>query len=140
LLGARIGSDTIIGNISFANLYHYGFSRLVIKNRCFIGDECNLDCRGGITLEDDVTLSNRSVVVSHINVGYKDHPLQRYYPTHEAAVTFKKGCYVGTGAIILPGVTVGREAVVGAGAVVVKNVADRTVVVGVPAKMIKKVA
>ena len=138
LCGATIGSDTIIGNVSYANLYHYGFLRLHIGNRVFIGDECSLDCRGGITLEDDVTLSNRTQVVTHINVGYKDHPLQKRYPTKEGVVTFKQGSYVGTGAIVLPGITIGSEAVVGAGAVVTRNVAARTVVAGVPAKRIKR--
>jgi acetyltransferase-like isoleucine patch superfamily enzyme len=138
LHGAKIGRDTIIGNVTFANLYHYGFSRLKIGNRCFIGDEAMLDVRGGITLEDDVTLSNRTVVVTHINVGYHDHPLQRKYPTREAAVVFRRGSYTGTGAIILPGITVGKMAVVGAGAVVTKSVGENTVIAGVPAKTIRR--
>ncbi len=138
LFGARIGRDTIIGNITLANLYHYGFSRLTIGDRCFVGDEVMLDVRGGIEIGDDVTLSNRTSVVSHINVGYADHPLQDSYPTKEDGVVFKKGSYTGTGAIILPGVKVGENAVVGAGAVVTKNVPDKTVVAGVPARTIKK--
>lgn len=139
LCGAKIGKDTIIGNISFANLYHYGFSRVHIGNRVFIGDECNLDCRGGIRLEDDVTLSNRTQIVTHINVGYADHPLQKKYPTHEGVVTIKRGSYIGTGAIILPGLSLGSEAVVGAGAVVTHSVGARIVVAGVPAKKIKTI-
>jgi acetyltransferase-like isoleucine patch superfamily enzyme len=135
--GARIGTDTIIGDVTFANLYHYGFKRLVIGNRCFIGDEVMLDVRGGITLEDNVTLSNRTVIVTHINVGYPDHPLQKVYPTKEAGVIVRSGAYTGTGAMILPGITVGKQAVVGAGAVVTKDVPDKTVVAGVPAIKIK---
>jgi acetyltransferase-like isoleucine patch superfamily enzyme len=138
LFGATIGADTIVGNVSFANLYHYGFSRLVIGSRVFIGDECSLDCRGGITIEDDVTLSNRTQVVTHINVGYADHPLQKKYPSKEDRVTFKRGSYVGTGAIVLPGITIGSEAVVGAGAVVTRDVAAHIVVAGVPARRIKR--
>lgn len=138
LLGARIGSDTIIGNVSFANLYHYGFSRFIVGDRCFIGDECSLDVRGGVTLENDVTLSNRTMVVTHINVGFADHPLQKYYPTKEARVVFRSGCYIGTGACILSGCTIGNTAVVGALSVVTKPVASYTVVAGTPAKVIKR--
>ncbi len=138
LAGGRVGSDTIIGNVTFANLYHYGFSRLTIGNRVFVGDEAMLDVRGGITLEDDVTVSNRTSIVSHINVGYADHPVQKHYPTKESPVILKKGAYIGTAAIILPGVTVGRESVVGAGAVVTRDVPERVVVGGVPARKIKK--
>jgi acetyltransferase-like isoleucine patch superfamily enzyme len=138
LFGARIGHDTVIGDVTFANAYHYGFSRLRIGQRCFIGDEVLLDVRGGITLEDDVTLSNRTAVVTHINVGYRDHPLQEVYPTKEGGVTLERGAYTGTGSIILPGIRIGKGSAVGAGAVVTKDVPEKTVVAGVPAKIIKK--
>lgn len=133
LAGARIGNDTIIYDTTFSNLYHYGFKKLTIGDRVFIGDEVMLDCRGGIVLEDDVTLSNRTNIVSHINVGYDDHPLQKKYPTKESVVTIKKGAYIGTGAIVLPGVTIGKNAVVAAGSVVTKSVKSSTLVAGVPA-------
>ncbi len=136
--GARVGTDTIIFDVRFANLYHYGFSKLVIGNRCFLGDEVMLDVRGGITLGNEVTLSNRTTIVTHINVGYDDHPLQTTYPTKETPVVLKYGVYVGTGAIILPGVTVGEQSVIGAGAVVTKSVPSRVTVAGVPARVIKK--
>lgn len=74
-----------------------------------------------------------------MNVGFSDHPLQKRYPTKEASVCIRKGAYIGTGAIILPGVTVGREAVIAAGAVVTKDVPDRTMVAGVPAKRKKRI-
>lgn len=138
LAGVKVGADTVIFDITFANLYHYGFRKLVIGKRCFLGDEVMLDVRGGIILEDDVTLSNRTMIVTHINVGFEDHPLQKHYPMKESRVTIKQGAYIGTGAILLPGVSVGRESVVGAGAVVTKNIPDKTVAVGVPAKSIKK--
>lgn len=138
LAGARVGTDSVVFDIRFANLYHYGFSRLTIGNRCFLGDEVMLDVRGGVTLEDDVTLSNRVNIVSHINVGFPDHPLQKLYPTTESHVKIKRGAYIGTGAIILPGVTVGCESVVAAGAVVTKDVPNQKMVAGMPAKVMKK--
>lgn len=139
LAGATIGKDTVIMNVLFTNLHHYGFRRLSIGDKCFLGDEVSLDVRGGIALADEVTLSGRVTVVTHINVGYDDHPLQRVYPTREAKVVVKSGAYVGTGAIILPGVTIGKKSVVGAGAVVTKPVPDSVMVAGVPAKLMKRI-
>lgn len=139
LAGAKVGKDTVVLNVQFTNVYHYGFRNLRIGNRCFIGDEVMLDVRGGITLDDDVTVSSRANLVSHINVGYPDHPLQKLYPTKEARVVIKHGTYVGTAAIILPGVTVGPESVVAAGAVVARSVPPRVLVGGVPARRIKNI-
>jgi len=139
LLGARIGSDTIIHDITFVNLYHYGFRRLHIGNRCFLGEEVLVDCRGWITLEDDVTLSDRVCLVSHINVGYKGHPLQAVYPTREDRVIIGSATYLGTGVIVLPGVTIGARSVIGAGAVVTRDIPSDRVAVGVPARVIKRI-
>lgn len=137
--GAKIGRNTVLFDVQFANLYHYGFRKLIIGDRCFLGDEVMLDVRGGITFGDDVTVSNRATIVSHINVGFDDHPLQSSYPTKEAPVVLKSGTYVGTGAILLPGVIVGKASVIGAGAVVTKSVPDHVVAVGVPARVTKKI-
>lgn len=136
--GAKIGKDTVILEARYANLHHYGFRKLIIGDRCFVGDEVKLDVRGGVTMEDDVTLSGRVTIVTHINVGFDSHPLQKYYPTKEEKVIIRRGAYIGTGAILLPGVTIGKESVVAAGAVVTKDVPPRSVVVGVPAKCIKE--
>lgn len=138
LFGATIGPETIIHECTFSNLYHHGFKNISIGARCFIGEEVLLDCRGGITMGDDVTISNRACLVTHIAVGYPDHLLMAVYPTKEETIHIEDNVYIGTGAIILPGVRIGRESVVGAGAVVTKDVAPGTVVAGVPAKVIKK--
>ncbi|OGG04328.1 hypothetical protein A2Z33_04235 [Candidatus Gottesmanbacteria bacterium RBG_16_52_11] len=138
LSGATVGNDTVIGDVTFTNLYHYGFTRVFIGDRCFVGDEASLDCRGGFELENDVTLSNRTNIVTHINVGYADHPLQRIYPTREQPVVIRRGAYVGTAAVILPGVTIGEESVVGAGAVVTRDVPAWSVVAGVPARILRR--
>ena len=139
LAGATVGRDTVFFDAIFINLYHYGFRTLAVGDRCFIGDGVMLDTRGKIILEDDVTLSGRTNIVTHINVGYDDHPLQRFYPTKESIVRLKKGVYVGTAATILPGVTVGKGSIVAAGAVVTKDVSPGVVVAGVPARVIKQI-
>lgn len=138
LAGAKIQNDVVIHKVSFFNLYHHGFSNLYIGTNCFLGDEVMLDMAGKIFFENHVTLSNRVLVLTHTNVGYKNHPLQKYYPKKIEEVRVKKGSFIGAGAIIMPGITIGERVVVGAGAVVVKDVSDKTVVAGLPARIIRR--
>lgn len=89
-----------------------------------------------ISIEDNVNIGPRAVIVSH-DSSY--HCIDPEIPILKGKVRIKKNAYIGTGAIILPGVTVGEHSIVGAGAVVTKDVPPYTMVVGVPAKAIKKV-
>ncbi|MBI2595298.1 acyltransferase [Candidatus Daviesbacteria bacterium] len=139
LAGVKIGKENVIHDVSFFNYYKKGFSTLKIGSYCFIGDGVMIDLSGGVVLENHVTLSNRVLVLTHTNVGYKNHPLQKFFPKFTKKVLFKEGCYVGAGAQIMPGVVIGECAVVGAGAVVIKNVQSWTVVGGIPAKKIRKI-
>lgn len=52
-------------------------------------------------------------------------------------IIIKKGAWIGAGATVLPGVSIGKYAIVGAGAIVTKDVPDYSVVVGIPAKVVK---
>lgn len=137
LIGARLGEQVVMFNVVFINLYHYGFSRLSIGNECFFGNGVMLDCRGPLVIQDQVTISSRVNLVTHINVGFASHPLQDHYPASETGITIKSGVYIGTNATILPGVTIGEGSVVAAGAVVTKSVPPGVMVAGVPA-VIKK--
>lgn len=97
----------------------------------FISHDCYLDDNFPelIYIEDGVTLAVRVTVVVH------DAAVT---PGHISPVVIRKNAYIGTGAIILPGVEIGERAVVGAGAVVTRDVPNDTVVVGVPARLIKR--
>lgn len=139
LFGAKIGRGTIIHSVKFFNLHHTGLKGFILGKNCFLGDETLIDLYNKVVCQDWVTFAPRVLVITHTNVGYKDHPLQRFFPKMSKPVTFKRGCFIGAGAIILPGVTIGKEAFVAAGAVVTKDVADRSLVAGVPAKEIRKI-
>ncbi len=136
--GAKIGQDSIIMDVRFFNWHHQGLSGLRIGRQGFIGDETLIDLYNKVTLEDNVTLAQRVTVLTHMNVGYKSHPLQKYFPANNFPVLFKTGCVIGACATILPGVTVGQKSMVAAGAVVTKDVPPKTLVAGVPAKVIRK--
>jgi len=136
LCGARIGRDSVVLNCSLMNVDRGGFSALRIGSRCFIGDEALLDLAAPITLEDDVTLSARVMVLTHHNVGFKDHPLQARFPSRLAPVLVRRGSFVGAGSLILAGTTLGPEAFVGASTLVNRDLTTGSVVGGVPARAI----
>ena len=85
----------------------------------------------GITIEDDVRIAANVQLISNNHDPY-DLPVLLCKPVH-----IKASAWIGAGATILPGVCVGRHAVVGAGSVVTKDVPDYAVVVGNPARVVK---
>lgn len=139
ILGAKIGSGSIIMNVKFFNWHHTGPSGLKIGDECFIGDETLIDLYDKVILENHATLAQRVTVLTHLNVGYRNHPLQKYFPKNQKPVIFKNGCVVAAQSIILPGVTIGEQSFVAAGSVVNRDVPAKTLVAGVPARVIRKI-
>jgi len=114
--------------------FHTNFGRSIRLGRnIFINHACSFLDIGGITIEDDVQIGPR------VNLTSENHPLD---PTDRTTliprpIVIKRNAWIGAGATILPGVTVGENAVVAAGAVVSRDVPPNTVVAGVPAKVVK---
>lgn len=102
-----------------------------VGQKVFVGRNCIIDDTFPelITIEDEVIISAGTIIFTHD----ASTPGEVVSP-----VLIKKGAYLGAGCIILPGVTIGEFSVVGAGAVVTKDVAPSTVVVGVPARLIER--
>ncbi|HET7224154.1 MAG TPA: DapH/DapD/GlmU-related protein [Candidatus Eisenbacteria bacterium] len=113
-----------------------------VGHHVFIGLDTWLDDQFPelITIEDDVTISFRVTVVVHDDAKRMDRTEAGAGNGTVAPVRLQRGCYVGAGALLLPGVTVGPRAVVAAGAVVTRNVPPDTVAAGVPARVIKSIA
>ena len=89
---------------------------------------------GKIEIENNVLIAPE-VKIATVNHDFHD----RHNLLHFAKVTIKENAWIGIGAILCPGVTIGQNAVVAAGAVVTKDVPDNTVVGGNPAKIIKTI-
>lgn len=110
--------------------------RVVIRPGCMLfADEFE-----GITIEDGVMLgAGVHVYVNNHRFDEPDRPIidQGYYPSQP--VVLEAGCWIGANAIIMPGVVVGENAVVGAGSIVTRSVPPRVVVVGSPARVIRRV-
>jgi acetyltransferase-like isoleucine patch superfamily enzyme len=137
LLGARVAPEAIIHDVTFFNAYRSGFAGLQIGRRCFLGEQCLLDLADRIELHEHVTLAERVTVLTHTNVGYADHPLQRHFPPFSAPVIIERGAFVGVNATIMPGVRIGQGAFVGAGSLVRDDVPPGHVVGGVPARVLR---
>lgn len=116
--------------------FYTNFGRFItIGKNVFINHACSFLDMGGIVIEDDVLIGPR------VNLVTENHPFE---PSDRKAlvtrsIVIKKNAWLGAGVTILPGVTVGENSIVAAGAVVSKDVPDNVVVGGVPAKYIKAI-
>lgn len=109
--------------------------RIKIGERVFINMGVMMTDLGKITIEDDVLIGPRAKIIT---VNHCLEP-ERREELELSPVVIEKNAWIGAGATILPGVRVGKNAVVAAGAVVTKNVAPNSIVAGVPAKLIKTI-
>jgi len=111
---------------------------LRIGDRCVIGRGSHIVAHQSLVIGDDV-FTGPYVYITDQNHGYDDpdEPIGRQMPLN-AAVSIGPGCWLGTGAVVLPGASIGRNVVVAAGSVVRGTVPDRCVVAGVPAKVIRQ--
>ena len=127
LYGCQIGSDVKIGAF------------VEIQKGVLIGDRCKISSHSflceGVTIESDVFIGHGVLFTNDL------HPrataggrLQDESDWTLVPTRVKQGASIGSGAVILCGITIGENAMIGAGAVVVRDVPANTVVVGVPAK------
>lgn len=134
--GARLGTNLRIHRGLTVYNADDDFSRLDIGNDCHLGPQVLLDIAAPIRLGNRVTLSMRTMILTHMNAGNCNS---------EAAVSAKKklgviiedDVYIGAGTVILPGVTIGKGALIGAASVVTRNVPPNSVMAGVPAKCMR---
>ena len=106
-----------------------------IGKNVFVNHGCSFLDLGGITIEDDVLIGPQVKLVT------ENHPVD---PANRKSldlksIVVKKNAWIGAGAVILPGVTIGENSIVAAGAVVTQDVPSNTIVGGVPAKHIKHI-
>jgi acetyltransferase-like isoleucine patch superfamily enzyme len=105
---------------------------LVIGENSVINAKCRLDNRGGIFIGQNVSISQEVLILT------ADHDVSASdFAGRSFPVTIEDYVWIGTRAVILPGVTIGKGALIAAGAVVTKDVIPYAIVAGVPAKVIK---
>src|SRR5215467_7587245 len=123
LPGARIGRDCNICDHTF------------IENDVMIGDRVTIKCGvqiwDGVRIEDDVFIGPNATFTNDPS------PRSRHYLESFPETRVRKGASIGANATVLPGISIGQFAMVGAGAVVTRDVPPYAVVVGSPARIIR---
>mgnify|MGYP006147194553 FL=1 len=135
LLSQITGSEIDESVDVFTPLYiNYGKHTKIGKN-VFINFGCTFLDLGGITIDEGVLLAPNVSLLS------ESHPIdpENRHALVPKAIHIKKNAWIGAGATILQGVTIGENSVVAAGSVVSKDVPDNVIVGGTPAKIIKEI-
>jgi len=109
-----------------------------IGENSFIGRRVTLDHSypDYIFIGDNISLAGNNFILTHSNP-YKH--FENVFDSYVAPVIIKNGAWISVGATILPGVTIGENSVIAAGAVVTKDIPDNVIAGGVPAKVIKEI-
>ena len=107
----------------------------MIEGDVIVGD--NVTVKSGVYIWDGTRIENDVFLGPNATLTNDLMPRSKEYAERFSGITLKKGASIGANATILPGITVGEKAMVGAGAVVTKDVPDYAVVVGNPAKIIR---
>ncbi len=115
--------------------YHIG-KNVYIGEDLIVIDELE-DPSTKLIIEDRVAISPRVTLVLHS--APNESRIRKYVREQKGRIIIHQDAWIGTGAVIMPNVEVGEGAVIGSNAVVTKDVPDYTVVVGIPAKIIKNV-
>ena len=123
--GATVGAGSVVGRGSVVDFGARVGAHVLIQTSVYV--------TGGAVVEDEVFLGPGVVTTN-------DHTMGRHPPERQLeGPIFRRACRVGGGAVLVPGVVIGEEAFVAAGALVTRDVPERAVVMGVPARVVRQV-
>jgi acetyltransferase-like isoleucine patch superfamily enzyme len=132
----EIGDHVYVGHQSILKGYHAGL--MIIGDGTWIGPQCFFHSAGGITIGRDVGIGpGVKILTSTHRLDQVDLPIL-HSTVDFAPVVIEDGSDIGVGAIVLPGVRIGRGAQIGAGAVVSEAVPEYAVATGVPARVLRR--
>lgn len=131
IIGTEIEKTTMI----FVPFYTNFGRHICLGKNVFINHGCTFLDLGGITIEDDVMIGPK------VNLITENHPVEpsKRKNLDLKSIHVKKNAWIGAGATLLPGVTIGENSIVAAGAVVNKDVLPNSIVGGIPAKILKTI-
>jgi maltose O-acetyltransferase len=136
LAGFSIGPGTVFwGMPAFSGAGNI-YARLKIGEQCWLSVGCFFDLAGDITLEDRVTFGPEVMILTGSHSIHDQH--RRGGALSVRPVTIGSGTWIGARCTVLPGVSIGQGAVIGAGALVNKNIPPNTMAAGVPAVVIRE--
>lgn len=136
-------------NVTVGDSFICGFGdNIYVGNNVSINMGCTfIDC-------NKITIGNNILIAPHVQIHTATHPVELndrlnpnwtpegtayFWRTYALPVTIEDNCWIGAGTIILPGVTIGKGSVIGAGSVVTKDIPADSVAVGNPCRVIRKI-
>lgn len=135
-VGFRIGPRTIMMGTPTITGPPGVHRRLLIGSDCSFNVACHLEAGAEIVIEDRVALGHEVLILTTSHEA--NDPFRRAGDAIRRPVRIAAGAWLGSRSLVLPGVSIGRGAVVGAGALVNRDVPPHTVVGGVPARVIRR--
>ena len=131
-----LGANVYVGHYTILKGYYK--NRLEIGDETWIGQQCFLHAAGGLTIGKSVGIGpGVKIITSQHGEVPRDVPIFSA-PLSFRPVVIEDGADLGVGCIVLPGITIGRGAQVGAGAVVTRDVPPFAIVAGSPARLIRE--
>ena len=130
LIGKPVGEDFGL----FPPFYTDFGKNITIGDRVFINAGCKFQDQGGITIDDGALIGHR-VLLATLNHDFAPEKRQQLHP---APIHIGKNVWIGANATVTPGVSIGDNAVIAAGAVVNRDIPANVIAGGVPAKVIRE--
>jgi dTDP-4-amino-4,6-dideoxygalactose transaminase/acetyltransferase-like isoleucine patch superfamily enzyme/UDP-3-O-acyl-N-acetylglucosamine deacetylase len=139
LRGAHVSNVSIGDRTKIREVFIFGSEKIGAKigKDCYIGAYCYFQGVFGLEIGDNVTFAPGVQIFT--DSGPNNGPLLKAYPIQEGPVKIKDGAWICANAVILPGVTIGKNSIIGANSVVHTDVPDGVVFAGSPAKFVKKI-
>lgn len=129
--------DYVGSNVNIEKGADFGTGRgILIGNNSNLGINCKV--RGPLEIGEDVMMGPNCIIITSSHA-HSDVSIHMIYQgdTAPQKVTIEDDCWIGFNVIILPGVTIGKGSIIGAGAVVTKSIPPYSIAVGVPARVVK---
>lgn len=142
--GASIGKNTTLKRSVFIdNAFEdehsaSDFRHLTVGDNCYIGDMAYFDLAHQINIGCDVVLSGQISLLTHADCNRSAY-LAEKFPRQCQPIVIEDGAWIGFGAIILAGVTIGKQSVIAAGSLVRENIIPRTLSAGIPSKKMRSI-
>jgi UDP-2-acetamido-3-amino-2,3-dideoxy-glucuronate N-acetyltransferase len=125
LEGAQIGKNCNVNCHTF------------IENNVTVGDNCTV--KSGVYLWDGMRIGNNVFIGPNVTFTNDKYPRSKQYPENFQECVIEDGASIGAGSIILGGITIGKDALIGAGSLVTKSIPAGELWMGSPARFIRKI-
>ncbi len=118
--------------------------KIIIGNNFSIQKDCHITAINKIIIGDNVLIASKVFITDHMHGEFNEDaiklPPARRKLYSKGPVIIEDNVWIGENVVILPGVTIGKNSIIGANAVVSKSIPENSIAVGIPAKVIKKIA